>query len=670
MTDYTSRAKKALIQKNKNRGSLMIEEEFENNQISSNFNNIHRISTSGIKLPSGSKNVESSIVSIGNEVNSTNVSRLKRSEADLLYMNRSNYSGGSNNSFVNMNSHQQNINNSFNPDRSIVLNESRINLVPLSNSKQYSADEKKFSKKIQNQGQGNINNNYSGLISHNHNLSINTSLLNGDKNFNHSEHKRNFQTNNNGNAFNLSPGFQHKNHFMEPEVKVSQNLQQNLHPRSLTPNSHFSYNPNLNYKNYQNNFPNFSNLNSVNSSRFIPLQNIGPKNHIINKSHDNLKYKIKQGLFSYPKSNISVSSIKEPEEVNSLLSIPRIFSDKYQINKNNSNANLSNKSVLLEEDSSIYSMKKNDSSSSFFNKYRIGQNLNNQSNANFEEELDKNEKSKNLVENNSTQKEKYHTFANEKIFNVSVSGSPLVSKENEVNKSFQANKILIVDNFKEKAKYERESRRMLLEMVKVYSKKNSKDLHDVIKELNISDLIFNKMLSKSKEIKDFSPQENSKIQSSNKIEKTEIDENNIKKSNQDLEKHNINSFKQSINSNQNIPKDKILPQNTLTNSVEIKNNNFEINNNYYAPVNLSAENSKPFFVYNMEEDSPEKLNLIFSLIIPKILFMNIYSPNSSNFQKVPFVFQLSPSNFSHVYGIEHYNLLWCDTNSLSPVSEY
>jgi hypothetical protein len=672
MTDYTTRAKRAIIQKNKNRGSLMIEEEFENNQVNTNFNNIHRISVSGLKLPSGSKNAETSLVSTGNDVNSTNISRLKRSDGDLLYINRSNYLGESNNSFLNMNSQQQHINNSYNPDRSIVLNESRINIVPLSHSKHPSADEKFFSKKSPSHGHvlnsGN-NSSYSPFISHNHNVSINASVLNNEKNYGQADHQRNMHLHRNNREIvsstyigasgvrSVSSNLTPRNHFQEPESKNSQ-----------IPISNNSY---QNYKNYQNNFPNFSNLNSVNSSRFIPLQNIGPKNHKINKSHDNLKNKIKQGLFSYPKSNTSVSSIKEPEEVNSMLSIPRIFSDKYQINKNNSNGNLSNRSVLLEEESSMYSMKKNDSSSSFFNKYRIGgQNLNNQSIANLEEEVDKNDKSKLVNENLNAQKEKYHTFANENKFIMSGSGSPLISKENELNKSLQANKFIYVDNYKEKPKYERESRRMLLEMVKIHSKNNNKDLHDISKELKISELIFNRMLSKGKEIKD-STKEVSKFLPNNKIDKTGTDlgQTNLNNYNKEVEKLNFNNnAKNNYDSNQkNLHKDKILPANSLTNSVEIKNNNFEINNNYYAPVNLSAENTKPFFVYNMEEDSPDKLNLIFSLIIPKILFMNIYSPNSSEFQKVPFLFQLSPSNYSHVYGIEHYNFLWCDTNSFSPV---
>lgn len=115
--------------------------------------------------------------------------------------------------------------------------------------------------------------------------------------------------------------------------------------------------------------------------------------------------------------------------------------------------------------------------------------------------------------------------------------------------------------------------------------------------------------------------------------------------------------------------------------MEIKNNNFEINNNYFGTINvpesgasgtsgntLTNNKSLPQFIYNLEEDSNEKINLLCYLSIPRILRIKIGS--NSNVHKVPFMFQLSPTNLCHVYGVEHYILQWSDLYNMAPVRQY
>ena len=118
--------------------------------------------------------------------------------------------------------------------------------------------------------------------------------------------------------------------------------------------------------------------------------------------------------------------------------------------------------------------------------------------------------------------------------------------------------------------------------------------------------------------------------------------------------------------------------------MEIKNNNFEINNNYFGTINvpesgasvtsgtiggtLTNNKSLPQFIYNLEEDTNEKINLLCYLSIPRILRIKIGS--NSNVHKVPFMFQLSPTNLCHVYGVEHYILQWSDLYNMAPVRQY
>jgi hypothetical protein len=117
--------------------------------------------------------------------------------------------------------------------------------------------------------------------------------------------------------------------------------------------------------------------------------------------------------------------------------------------------------------------------------------------------------------------------------------------------------------------------------------------------------------------------------------------------------------------------------NQLSSSLEIKNNNFEINNNYFATVNSIkkaetklASKAIPQFIYNMDEESSEKVNLICFLVSPRVLQMKIGSINSTdstNNHKIPFIFHLTPTSLCYEYGLEHYVFQWSELKSASPV---
>ncbi len=253
MTDYTTRAKKALLQNKKTRSSLLVEDEFANIQASSNLSNIHRISSSKIKLPTKEPNINGLL---------GNVPRLKRSEADLLYNN--NFNGNNISSSSNFSTgqvgHLSQFSNPYYQNNSLsgnnsIINESKfnlVNLVPLtSNEKQ------------KNYSNGNFTN--SPIISHNHNQSINTSLLNQE------------------------------NIALKKYQLNRDNSSDHSKSRSNSINNIGHENRNILSQNFQNEIKNNFNLqHSVNTSRYIPIQNIGPKQHKTNKSYDNYKSKIKQ----------------------------------------------------------------------------------------------------------------------------------------------------------------------------------------------------------------------------------------------------------------------------------------------------------------------------------------------------------------------------------------
>ena len=66
--------------------------------------------------------------------------------------------------------------------------------------------------------------------------------------------------------------------------------------------------------------------------------------------------------------------------------------------------------------------------------------------------------------------------------------------------------------------------------------------------------------------------------------------------------------------------------------------------------------------YSLDENSPEKINWLFYLATPRILFIVV-----RNNQTIPFIFKLLPSMLCHSHMIEHYILQWCDIQSITPV---
>lgn len=114
-------------------------------------------------------------------------------------------------------------------------------------------------------------------------------------------------------------------------------------------------------------------------------------------------------------------------------------------------------------------------------------------------------------------------------------------------------------------------------------------------------------------------------------------------------------------------------QSQISNSLEIKNNNFEINN-YYGNYNNNSVDDKannlntskflsiilfniaktgqvsPLTTYDLNENSDEKLKWLSNLITPRVMTMR-YDKDI-----VPFIFKLVPTNLCFTHGLEHYVL--------------
>jgi hypothetical protein len=113
----------------------------------------------------------------------------------------------------------------------------------------------------------------------------------------------------------------------------------------------------------------------------------------------------------------------------------------------------------------------------------------------------------------------------------------------------------------------------------------------------------------------------------------------------------------------------------ISSSLEIKNNNFEINNYYgnytknnndeekkSTMINVSKIMSKRYIYkdktnigqtnpsFNLNENSEEKLKWLTNLITPRVMSMK------HGEKSIPCIFKLVPTDFCFTYGLEHYIL--------------
>jgi hypothetical protein len=314
--------------------------------------------------------------------------------------------------------------------------------------------------------------------------------------------------------------------------------------------------------------------------------------------------------------------------------------DLHRISRSPSTTNLIHKkNIEMENDSNHNNsiLNRNESATSInFSKYKIANNHNNEY---------PNSPTPGFIQLKKLLTEKSEANSPKEIFQT-FNNQDRIVKNNAIVNSYNFQEITTMPS------YEFESRKMITELLKVKLRHDPKmSLAKVLEKFKINKNILKKPTNISHK---FSTAPNSTNILS--VVKNHNDLGSNVKHAQSMIRTGSSQLKTYANNNKN--------------SLEIKNNKFEINNNYYGTINLpGADNSNISinqFLYNMDEDSHEKLNLVNFLITPRVLYMNINSINSTN--KVPFLFQLSPTSLCHVYGFEHYIFQWNELNTFNQVN--
>ena len=198
----------------------------------------------------------------------------------------------------------------------------------------------------------------------------------------------------------------------------------------------------------------------------------------------------------------------------------------------------------------------------------------------------------------------------------------------------------IADHFRNNPKNEQESRRMIIELIKILNKQryknkknyNSDDIENTLEKNNIS----KKVLNKEYNLEEFS--------SWNVFNNSNIFANSKDK---DINDNNFNSKKNLLNNNS-------IEDNSISNSKDINNNVKKPKlKNLFTPITTNINN----FLRKMNDVKKDKINIISFLSIPRI--MNLYYLN----QKYTFIFVLSPNEISYKEGIESYIFKFADINS-------
>ena len=188
----------------------------------------------------------------------------------------------------------------------------------------------------------------------------------------------------------------------------------------------------------------------------------------------------------------------------------------------------------------------------------------------------------------------------------------------------------IADHFKNRPQCEKESRRMIIEYIKILNKRNYKNkkvyslenIQKIMNKYNIS----KKVLNKEYASEEFNPKNifNNSILSGN---------------NNDI---NIDNKK----------KNKL--NNNIANNKKINNNNNNklISKSLFTPIKKNINN----FLRNMNDVKKDKINKIGFLCIPRI--MNLYFMD----KKYTFIFVLCPNNICYNDAIESYIFKFADIN--------
>ena len=209
-----------------------------------------------------------------------------------------------------------------------------------------------------------------------------------------------------------------------------------------------------------------------------------------------------------------------------------------------------------------------------------------------------------------------------------------IKDNNNINTNNNNKKRKIFDHFKDSSKREKESRRMIIEYIKVLNRiNNNNNFGDNVTKIMLKNNISKKVLNKEIIAKEFN--------SSNIFNNSVIIKN---------DNNEINSDKLSLNNS-------LI--NNFNNSV-MNINNKVLSKNFQSPIKNNIKN----FLTNMKDEKKDKINMIKYLSIPKIMNLCIYN------KKHKYVCFLCPNNICYINGIESYIFKFFDIKSLKFVGGF
>ena len=359
-------------------------------------------------------------------------------------------------------------------------------------------------------------------------------------------------------------------------------------------------------------------------------------NYIDSKSKKNLYNKNNSNNKVYNKKlDVDLINISSKDDENFNIKNKFINSNNKikdnKINNNNNNNNIEDISSLIQT--------RNISQSSIsidLNKFKINsyndinsQNFNEFENSNYSQNKNSlNKKNKNIINNNINLKKLLSNFKPYDIkyfFNNKNNNNKNILNNTKVNNisPIYSNYQMILNNKKIKDelikkdslnpskvfqnKYQQESRRLIIELIKIDILKNNDTCNNLLVKNNYSSIILNKPQKK-------------------------LDDNNKYETNKNIDLNNENI--------KNI--DTLLEKSILSLNSYKNDKNKDINN-------ISN------FLNNMDDDSSEKISYLTFLTIPRLMKMII-----TNEHKPLYLFYTMPTSISFNYGMESYIFKWMD----------
>ena len=415
--------------------------------------------------------------------------------------------------------------------------------------------------------------------------------------------------------------------------------------------------------------------NSSNKSSKLPKNNYVYNSFILEKEYERKKYleqkkrspfgkiPIKKGMFSYKtllnndNNNYSYNNMYKNNS-NNIIEVKEpnyYYNNKY----NNNNSLLSAELKLNLDDNDNYNYNENDNteqnkglgervfsaSSLNLNKYKINKNnIINQKNNILTPNYQVNNNSNRML-NNST-----NYYPNNNYNNYTNNNSNLYMNKSQILKQ-NSNKIepknnlsmvvgnkkkkirKIADHFKYNPINERESRRMIIEYIKILNKKENKnkkiysleDIENIMKKNKISQKVLNK---------EYSPEQ---FNSMNLFNNSKIFEKN-----KEINPGDASLRKNLLNNNS-------FDNNIIFNYNEVNNKSNQKVKNILSPIKKNIDN----FLIKMN-DSKDKMNILAFLSTPRI--MNLYFLD----KKYKLICVLCPNNICYVEAIENYIFKFTD----------